>query len=175
MGETTITIIAIFLASILMFVFPLMAVSNQHDEVVQLAVQTETAEFVDKIATKGKVTQTDYDVFLEKILATGNTYDVELEVQILDENPGKKTITTSPNLIGENVRYSEYTTTILNAIKDNPNKEYSLKKGDYIIVSVKNTNITIAQMLRDFAYKIVGKDVSQVNATYSSMVINNGQ
>lgn len=174
MGETTITIIAIALAATLMFIFPLMAVSQQHDDTVQLVIQTATSEFVDSVTTKGEITQADYDAYIQNLGATGNTYDVEIERQVFDENVGKKVTATSKNLIGENIRYSIYTSDILSSIQSDPNAKYILKKGDYIKVTVKNTNVTIAQMLRNFVYKITGKDTYQVGATYSSMVINNG-
>ena len=38
MGDSLITIIAIFLAAILMFVFPLMSLSERTDDISQLAV-----------------------------------------------------------------------------------------------------------------------------------------
>lgn len=173
MGETTITIIAIFLAAVLMFIFPLMAVSEQHDSTATLVVQSATSEFVDKITTKGKVTQDDYDAYIQKIGATGNTYDVEIERQILDENPGKKATLISQNSIGENLRYSVYTSDILNVV--NNDGTYNLKKGDYIIITAKNTNSTMAQTLRNFLYSLVSGDTYQVGATYSSMVINDGK
>lgn len=51
MGDSFVTIIAIFLAAILMFVFPLMSISERTDDVSQLSVQTATTEFVDKVRT----------------------------------------------------------------------------------------------------------------------------
>lgn len=54
MGDSLITIIAIFLAAILMFVFPLMSLSERTDDISELAVQTATNEFVDNIRTTGK-------------------------------------------------------------------------------------------------------------------------
>ena len=57
MGDSLITIVAIFLAAILMFVFPLMSISDRNDDVSLLAVQTETVEFVDNIRSTGKITQ----------------------------------------------------------------------------------------------------------------------
>ena len=91
MGDSFITIIAIFLAAILMFVFPLMAMSERTDDVAQLAVQTATTDFVDNVRTTGKLSSDDYDKFLQTIASTGNSFDVDIEVQILDENPGVKT------------------------------------------------------------------------------------
>lgn len=91
MGDSLITIIAIFLAAILMFVFPLMSLSERSDDISQLAVQTATTEYVDKIKTTGKMTLDDYDKFISTLTATGNSFEVEMLVQQLDENPGVKT------------------------------------------------------------------------------------
>ena len=49
MSDSLITIFAIFIAAILMFIFPLMAVSERTDDVSQLAVETATSEFVENI------------------------------------------------------------------------------------------------------------------------------
>ena len=49
MGDTLITIVAIVLAAVLMFVFPLMTVSDRGDDISQLAVQNTTVEYVDSI------------------------------------------------------------------------------------------------------------------------------
>ena len=54
MGDSLITIVAIFLAAILMFIFPLMTLSERTDDISQLAVQSATDEFVDKIKSLGK-------------------------------------------------------------------------------------------------------------------------
>ena len=54
-------------------------------------------------------------------------------------------------------------------------QDYKLKKGDNIIVTVKNTNKTMAQMLRTTFYKVTGEGVTQVAASASSMVVNTGK
>ena len=175
MSDTLITIIAIFLAAVLMFVFPLMAVSNNQEDVTQLAVTEATQEFVNKAATKGKITQEDYDTYVQTLGATGNTYDIKLEVQHLDENPGKKVSTTSGDMIGENVRYSTFTDEILKSFNDDGNGTYSLSKGDNVIVTVNNTNTTLAQLLRNFVYKVTGSDTYQIGASASALVVSNGK
>ena len=68
MGDSLITIIAIFLAAILMFVFPLMAVSERTDDISQLAVETSTTEFVDNVRNTGKLTLDNYSKFIDEIL-----------------------------------------------------------------------------------------------------------
>lgn len=174
MGDTTITIIAIFLAAILMFVFPLMTLSDRTDDVSQLSVQTTTTEFVDNIKKTGKLTEENYGKFVEQISATGNTYDVELKVQILDENLGKKASSVAMDKIGENQYYTMYTTQVLDAMNNNA-RALTLKEGDRISVNVKNTNTTISQQLKNFLYKVTGNDSYQISAEASGLVTVNGK
>ncbi|MBE5819686.1 MAG: hypothetical protein E7310_02540 [Clostridiales bacterium] len=172
MSDSLILIIAIVVAAILMFIVPLMSISERNDDIMQLAVQTATSEFVETATTKGKITEADYSAFVQTLGATGNTYSIEMEAQIIDENFGKKQTSTSGNLIGENSYYSVYTSTIEKSLGEN--KEYDLKQGDNFTVTVKNTNKTIAQLLRGFFYTVAGNDTYQVAASYSSTVTSNG-
>lgn len=176
MGDSLMTVIAIFIATILMFVFPLISVSQRSDDISQLAVQTAVVEFVDEVSSKGKITASDYDGFIQNLATTGNSYNVELEAKILDENPGKKVTWTEGNKIGENVYYSEFTSQILDKLDEEKNKsqQYILKEGDMISVRVKNTNQTLSQMLRNFFYTVSGQDTYQVAAEHAKMVTVNG-
>ncbi len=174
MGDTLITIVAIFLAAILMFVFPLMSISERNDDIAQLSVQAATVEFVDNIRETGRITATDYDSFIQTISATGNTYDVQMEVKILDENPGKKSAQTSVDKIGENTYYTEYTSQILEKIYGSSTKTMKLKEGDMISTTVKNTNTTIGQMLKNFFYSITGNDTYQIAGSHSGVVMASG-
>lgn len=173
MGDSFMTVIAIFVATILMFIFPLLSVSERSDDISQLAAQTAVVEFVDEVSSTGKITSADYDALIQNLATTGNTYDVELEHRILDENPGKKVTWTSGNKIGENIYYSQYTSQILEKLQSDSG-EYILNEGDMISVSVKNTNQTLSQMLRNFFYTISGQDTYQVAAEHSKMVTVNG-
>ena len=172
MGDTSITVIAIFLAAILMFIFPLMAMADRSDDISQLSVQTETTEFVDDVRTTGKLTSAKYQNYVEKISATGNTYDVQLKIQRLDENPGKKTSQVENTKIGENVYYSEYTTQILKSLEENG--IILLKEGDIVTASAKNTNTTMSQELKSFIYKVTGNDQYSISAEHSGIVTTNG-
>ena len=172
MSDSFMTIIGIIIAVILMFVWPLLAMSEKTDDISQTVVQSATSEFVDKVSISGKIKRSDYDAFIQKITATGNTFDVEIEVQHLDENPGKKSVVTSGSLIGENLRYSTFTAEIEDVLK---NEDYLLNKGDNVIVTVKNTNKTLAQLLRTAFYKVTGEGASEVSASASSMVVNTGK
>ena len=175
MSDTLITIIAIALAAILMFIFPLMTMSDRTDDVSQLTVDTATTEFVDDIRTTGKITQDKYDQFLQTIGSTGNTYNVEMEVQHLDENPGKKTTQANYTKIGENVYYSEYTTQVLEQLESSTTGEISLKEGDRIVVNVKNTNTTQAQTLKGSLLSFTNAGQYTIAASSTGMIKVNGK
>lgn len=172
MGDSLITIIAIFLAAILMFVFPLMAISERTDDVSQLVVETTTTDFVDNVRSTGKLTLDNYDKFVQELASTGNSYSVDMEAQILDENPGVKTTQAETTKIGENVYYNLYTSQIEDKL--NKSNTLTLKEGDIFSTTVKNTNTTIAQTLRNFFYRIAGNDTYQVAAQNAGMVTANG-
>lgn len=173
MGDSLITVIAIFLAAVLMFIFPLMSVSERNDDIAQLSVQTATAEFVDDVRNTGSLTEENYSKFTQSLSATGNAYDVEMEIKRLDENPSKKNAWGANDKIGENLYYSEVTSQIISQLESNG--RVTLKQGDIISVTVKNNNKTIAQMLRSFFYKISGSDAYQIAASHSGVVMANGR
>lgn len=173
MSDTLVTIIAIALAAILMFIFPLITMSDRTDDVSQLTVDTATTEFVDDIRTTGKITADKYSQFLETIGSTGNTYNVEMEVQVLDENPGKKTTQVDRDKIGENIYYSVYTSQIQDKLDND--KVYKLKEGDIVSVNVKNTNQTLSQQLKNFFYKVVGNDTYTIAASHGGIVTATGK
>ena len=166
-------VVAIFLAAILMFVFPLMSISERTDDIAQLRVQTATVEYVDDVRTTGRVSRDEYESYLQTLASTGNTYDVDMEVKVLDENPGKKTSQTEQTKIGENIYYSMYTSQIEDEWNSR-NGVMKLKEGDMVVVTVKNTNTTIAQMLKNFLYSITGNETYKISAQHTGVVMTNG-
>ncbi len=176
MGDTLITVVAIGLAAVLMFVFPLMTMSDRTDDVSQLAVETATTDFVDDVRTSGKLSMDKYSKFVETISSTGNSYDVEMEINVLDENPGKKASQAERTKIGENVYYTMYTSQIMDQInpKSGDTKTLALKEGDMFTASVKNTNTTLSQQLKNFFYSVTGNDTYTIAAEHGGIVTANG-
>ena len=175
MSDTFISIIAIFLAAILMFVFPLMSVAERSDDMSQLAVQTAVTEFVDSSRAVGKVTTENYQKLVNTLRATGNAFDIEMEIKVIDENIGKKSAWTKGQVIGENVYYSVYTTQITDVLEDaNGAGVYQMKEGDIFSCSVKNTNKTIAQSIRSAFYSISGGNAYTISAAHSGVVTATG-
>ena len=159
MEDTTVSIIGIIVASILMFLVPLYTIADRNDDISQLTVQTETALFVDNIIRLGKITATDYQQYIAAINASGNTYDVEIELKILDTNLTKNTTINNPSQIGENVYYSLYTSQIEDKLVQDETENTGkgvilLKEGDRISVVAKNSSKTLSQSLKSFYYHL---------------------
>lgn len=174
MDDILTSIIGIVIAAILMFIFPLITMSDRTDDVSQLTVEIATTEFVDDIRETGKITPDKYSKYIENIGSTGNTYNIELEVKVLDENPKRKTIEANGTMeTTDNVYYSVYNSQIENVL--NQNNEYLLKEGDIIIISAKNTNQTISQQLKNFFYTVVGRDTYIIASSHGGLVTANGK
>lgn len=166
------TVVAIFLAVILMFLFPMLSVSERTDDISQLAVETAVTNFVDNSRAIGKITVANYEQLISALNATGNSYEVEMEVKILDENVGKKTAWTNGEVIGENVYYAVYTSQIMDTLMND--QSYLMKEGDIFSCTAKNTNQTISQTLRSVFYSISSNNAYQVGAQHSGMVSATG-
>lgn len=172
MSDTLITVVAIVLAAVLMFIFPVITMADRVDTASRTDIETMTSDFINEIRTTGKLTEERYSKFLENLTSTGNTYDVNLEFKILDENPGKKKVQAEKDKIGENVYYSVFTTQIEAELKTNG--VYNLKEGDIVLTTVRNTNLTLAQQMKDFLYTTVGADIYTIQASQSGLVTTTG-
>jgi competence protein ComGC len=168
MSDTFITIMVVMVAVVALFIIPVMATANQNDKVTQTAVQTIV---VNTSAKEGKITEENYDEFIQNLYATGNSYSIELEVQILDDNPAKKG--QNINKIGENIYYSEFKNSVESKLETDG--VYKLKQGDYIKARVQNTNVTFGTQFKNFIYSIAGKDTIAIEASSSALVTTTGK
>ena len=168
MSDTLITVVSIFLASVLMLVFPLVNLSSKVDNISGTNVEELTSDFVNTVKTTGKITSEEYDAYLNQLGATGNTYDVSMEVKKIGENPGKKTLQSAKDKIGENYYISDYTSQIVSELEDKG--VYKLNQGDIVSVTAKNTNVTLGQKMRNFLYSLVGSNTYKLSTTQSGMV-----
>ena len=176
MGESLTMVVAIFLAAIMMFVFPMMAMSERSDDIAELNIQTAITEFVNTARNTGKITTDSYNKLVSDLYSTGNTYDITMEIQVLDENPSKKQTSLmqgSETKIGENIYYSIYTTQIMEELEKS-NVQY-MKEGDIFTVTASNTNNTISQMLKNFFYSLSGNDSYSIVGSDSGIVTVTGK
>lgn len=169
LGDSAMTVVAILLAAILMFVFPLMMTADNNEDVTNLKVEQLTTDFTDTMRVTGKLTQEDYDNFVVNLAATGNAYDIQIEIQRLDENLAKKNYGITVT-IGDNVYYTEYTAQILDKLAQNGVTYFT--EGDIVTVLVES-GPSLAQTLNNIWFKIFGKELTPV-AKSTGMVTTKG-
>lgn len=166
MGDSLTTIIAIFLAALLMFIFPLTAISDLNDDTSQMYVKTILDNFVNGVIGKGTLTKEEYENLQAQLEASNNSYGIELVISVADVNPGKKENSA------ETTYYSIYTNQILEILQ---NKGiYYLKEGDYFKVAAKNQNTTISQMIKNVLFGITGNESYVIEAAASGVVVTTG-
>ncbi len=176
MGDTVIVVVVILLGAVLLFIFPLMTMADNTDDIAQLTVEAATTEFGNDIRTTGKLTMDKYSKFVETLSSTGNSYDIEMQIQVLDENPSKKTTQAESTKIGENVYYTMYTSQIFDIINPSSGetKTLALKEGDIFVIIVRNSNTTLSQQLKSFLYSVTGNDAYVIGTEQAVMVTANG-
>lgn len=168
MNDTVMAVIAIFLAAVLMFIFPLMSTADRKDDISQQALQTAVTEFVDNIRSTGKITLDKLQALSDSAVEVGITPDIAIEAQILDESSKKKTAEAQSTKVGENNYMGVYTSQIMSDI--NSKGAYYFKEGDIVSVEVKNSNKTISQILTNFMYQVTGNDTYKIVAQHSGIV-----
>ena len=171
MEDTTLSITGIIIAAIIMFIVPLVMIADRNDDISQLLVETYTAEFVDDIIKTGEITNEDYEQYLISLGTSGNSYEVSIELKILDENPARRH-TNLTGGTGENSYYSLFTTQIEEEL--NRNERMVLKEGDIISVTTSNSSKTLSQTLKSIYYTISGGDLHIISGTSSGTVAVNG-
>ena len=171
MSDSFVTIILILIAAVMLFMVPMIAVSHRKDVVSTQTVQAAINEFVDSTRKTGKVTQEEFSNLVQTLETTGETYEVNININNIDENPSKKDTSSVVDQvkIGENIYYTEYTTQVEKKLEEN-NGEIKLSTGDFVTVDVENKSQTMYQGFKKLLYSIV--DTSpQISGTYGGMVL----
>ena len=172
MSDSLITIVAILVAAILMFAFPLMSIADRNDDIAQTAVSAAVSDFVNTVRSEGKITEDNYSAFRSKLDATGNAYDIEMEVKVKSSTIGKKNAWLSASSVGSSVYYSEYTAQILERVEGDTHT-YPLKEGDIFSVTARNQSSTLAQVIKNAFYSVTGQG-TQIVAQSSGVVQSTG-
>lgn len=181
MEDSTVSIVGIIIATILLFIVPLILIADRGDDISQLTVQTLTAQFVDNIIKQGKITNEEYQRFLSSLQSSGNTYEVSIELKILDENTAQRD-NVATRQVGQNSYYSLYTTQIEERLQAtdatdtslNKTEQIILKEGDIISVTAKNSSKTLSQTLKSIYYTIKGEDLHIIASTSTGTIAVNG-
>lgn len=184
-------IVAVFIAVILLFGYPLYQQAQRQDKLTQFVVQTTVTEFVDAVRTKGYITPDMYLEFNRKLGATGNQYDIQMEhlhkrYNPLYTDPGNPTTFKDDfdtyfngyytkdimgTLFPDNSEPSDSKTRRYPKLSgDDPGDPMSV--GDFFTVKVKNVNRTMATILRDFFTNGNTASNTAVYVPYGGMIIN---
>ena len=176
-NSTASVIIAIAVGVIVICLVPLVTLEERVDNVTQQDVQKIVESVVTESSNTGTLTRAQYQNFENKLAATGKTYDIDIETQILDENPGKKLAQANYTKIGENLYVGYYTTQVLSQIGIKTGSEETIsnndtitfKPGDIISISVKSSD-SAAKDLKSNLFSFVNTDENVVSASSSAMV-----
>ncbi len=174
LGEALGIFAAIVIGASAMFIFPMASIADRSDDVAEIEIQSIVEEFVNNASNTGKITTSDYDKLVADLNATGNTYDIEMELKVLDENPTKKNtgLMGDETKIGENTYYSRYTSQILDTL-DRDGTLY-MKKGDIITVKAYNNNNTLSQEYKRAMYGISGSNTYKIYGSATAGVTTTG-
>ena len=156
MDDSLIVIFSMILAVILLFIFPIMDTWERQDDISYMSVYSSVVEFVDSARNLGYITPTMYTKFIDNINATGNRYDITVEHR--------------KRIYEINAYKNVYTNKIEKVLYDSGEK-YNLTAGDYLYVSVKNTNKTQSTLLKEVLYASQ-QEVFKVGVPYGGMVRN---
>ena len=108
------------------------------------------------------ITDDVYSAFETKLGATGNTFDITLEHRksVVYDGVAGSGITSVQGYL------NVYTGEILDKLRDDG--VYTLSKYDYFYVTVKNTNTTLATVIRSF---LMGKqETFKIGTAYGGVV-----
>lgn len=168
MQDIAITIIVIIIAAILLFVFPLLATAENKNEVDLAYVQSATTEFVNESAARGVITLESVDGLKQKLATTGNTYNVNLEVNRKTDDVGKKTGWATGANLGEGAFFTLQGTQINEQLESFG--QFKLNTGDTLTAKVENSSKTMASSLKSAILGVTESSKSEITATASALV-----
>lgn len=175
MGDVLGKVFVAIFGCILMFIVPVMLITQKQDTVSQSFIDNAVVEFVDNAKATGKITPSSY----EKLCNDIDLAHMLCEIKITHSSA----YTVPSDTINPDTGFYDVETYRYDYIKDEildymypltgDNKDYELKCGDYLKVEVVNVSPTLgSRMLRLFTTK--NSDVT-LFATYGGFVGNNKQ
>ncbi len=145
MGDSLSIVFTVIVAVVIMFIFPTLDTWERQDDLSYMAVYSATTDFVDAVRNTGVITPSMYNSFYTQLLGTTNTYKVTLEHR-------EYLVVPKAGAAGETeIDYLYHYTSEIEGILDSGNN-YTFDKGDYIYVSVQNTNKTQATVMKQTIY-----------------------
>ena len=180
-GSTT-SVVIVLIVVVVLTAGMIVTLQSRVDNVSQQEAQKMVESFVADVANTGILTKAQYQNFQNQLNAkTGKNCNIELEAQVLDENPGKKTTQANYTKIGENVYVVYKDTQILpqigiavgNEKVNSSNDTYTLKTGDIFSCTVTSED-SAAQDLKGSILNYSNAGEQSLSASSSAMCTVNG-
>lgn len=144
-------VLIVIVAAALMFSIPLVAMSEKTYDSARESVASAAENLKNKVIRTAEFSQADYDAFIQEIGATGNTFDVELQIERISANASKKVSKADGTVQSTDNYTAEYTTQVLEKLKNGPIK---LEPGSKFSVGAKATNRPISEIFNGRSAKI---------------------
>lgn len=175
-------ILAVILLVILIIILPLYNYFERQDDMSYNTALKTVTMFVDEVAQNGYLDQNMYDKFIQRLGATGNSYEIQVEAQkrIITNDPDNTLNQDDPKYIEQYKSYynkdifndeTGSTSTIISKDNSLKNGAFFFDVGDKFYVRIKNTNTTMASAL--LAAIVPGATSEKINISYGSTIKNN--
>jgi hypothetical protein len=176
MSDMLSKVIALLIAVLLLYIFPVENMLARQDDITRVFVLNETTQFVDSVRNLGYVTPTMYLQFAEVLSATGNSYDIRMEHNHVSIDPlytDPAELTSFQHDYRTNYK-TTYTDEIMEALfpeTSQPQTDiyYYLSRGDIFSVHVVNKNKTIASRVQEMLL-ITELPTKRIIVNYGGMV-----
>lgn len=170
--------IALIIAVMLLFIFPIKSEFERQDEISRMFVLTETTKLVDSVRNLGYITPVMYQEYANKLAMTNNIYEIKLEHYRMRYDPVYDDPTVAATFKNSfNVNYdANFTEDILEKLfTDSPEADriYRMSKGDYFLVKVCNKNKTMATRIQEMLYN-ADFAPERIMVSYGGMIKDEG-
>lgn len=156
-GDAYGKIIAIFIAAVLMFLFPVMYFAQRQECLMQMYVFTKTTELVDAVCNKGELTETMYEKYEEEILVGNASYEIKMTAR------KSELVMSTDNSAGVAYEICEnyyYNKDILEELDEKGCYKFSME--DYFQITVERRGRNLKDQLMSFFGSTKSKEKERV-------------
>lgn len=176
MSDTLSKVIALIIAVLLLYIFPVENMLTRQDDTTRVFILNRTTEFVDSVRNLGYITPLMYMQFTRDLASTGNLYNIEMEHRHISIDPvytDPDDITSFQHDYGYNSK-ALYTDEIIDVlfpetVISSGDCNYYLSKGDTFTVRVSNKNKTMASRIQEMLY-LRDLPLERISVRYGGMV-----
>lgn len=173
-------ITSVILIIFLLIIFPLLHMYEKQDQVIYYRVMDDLDRFVDEIKSSGEISPVSWLNFEQKVNSYGYNFEIKITHDELEYVPIYEDPTLFSTFSGkmQEIHISNSDKEIKKILfpmnsnlgKTDIARKYIMKHGDYIIVEIKCTHRSKADILRGILLQSAGENA--FNLRMSAMVAN---